>query len=576
MVAPASGGGADELPIDVDLIKVLASDSRRDILRLLGERRRTLTELSEALGLKKATVLEHLKKLVESGLIRRLDEDDRLWIYYELTPRGLRLVRPGRTRFYLIMAGAAVAAVVLGAVLVVALSNGFGGDDVPTRSPTEEAMLDGRATGAVPEVVWRGLDADVPIRITDPARANGTLLLTATGGAASQLALPVEDGAATLRAVQLDALAPATYMMTLRVGDLEAALPQAVVVRDPAIAVYPRAVVANETTRLVLSLPAEGARGPPTPTVTLDGASLPLGGAPPQHTIQLPPQPIGTAELHVGRLVRIPITVLPDLALAARIVNESLEVRVFDARGPVDANVSLAGAPLGATTNGTLRAPAPADGEWLLEARAPDGRHAERAIAVRGTEAVFPPPRLTLSAFLGVGSPGATRVHAEVQNGALAGETVTVALRDARGLLASGVVDVPAGGTAPLVIETPTASVGTLVVEAFAADEERHAARWIADAEWSGAPATATPTAVPTTTAPAASPTATTPVPTSTSRPYADRAPDASVTLVTATPTTSPHAGATQEPQVPGPSVALVLAAALAVAMLARRRGAEK
>lgn len=119
----AAAGGAppgEEFPLDAEMLKVLAADSRRDILRLLGKRRMTLTELASQLDLKKATVLEHLQKLVAAGLVRR-HEDERLWVYYELTPRGGRLVSPGKTRFYLVMAGLAAAALLLGSFAAVAL-----------------------------------------------------------------------------------------------------------------------------------------------------------------------------------------------------------------------------------------------------------------------------------------------------------------------------------------------------------------------------------------------------------------------------------------------------------------------
>ena len=114
---PTSG---EDLPLDPNLLKVLAADSRRDILRLLNERRMTLTEMSARLGLKKATVLEHLKRLTEADLIRR-KEDERLWVYYELTPRGQRIVSPGRTRFYLLMGVAAAAALLAGSLVTAAI-----------------------------------------------------------------------------------------------------------------------------------------------------------------------------------------------------------------------------------------------------------------------------------------------------------------------------------------------------------------------------------------------------------------------------------------------------------------------
>src|SRR5690349_16862988 len=108
--------GSDDIALDPGLLKTLASDSRRDILRLLKQRRMTLTELATALSLGKATVLEHLKKLQEAALILR-HEDERLWVYYELTPRGRRVVTPGKTRFYIVMGITAAAALLVGVLL---------------------------------------------------------------------------------------------------------------------------------------------------------------------------------------------------------------------------------------------------------------------------------------------------------------------------------------------------------------------------------------------------------------------------------------------------------------------------
>lgn len=129
---------ADEevLPLDSELIKVLASDTRRDVLRHLQARPMTVTELARVLGLKKPTVSEHLNKLTEAGLVSRR-EDGRLWVYYELTRSGKKLVSPGRTRFYLIMATTALAALV---GLAIALAFLWGGADDPSFSRSEDPL----------------------------------------------------------------------------------------------------------------------------------------------------------------------------------------------------------------------------------------------------------------------------------------------------------------------------------------------------------------------------------------------------------------------------------------------------
>lgn len=113
-----------ELPLDDALLKVLSSDSRREILRLLRERRMTGAELATRLELGKPAVAEHLKKLQEAELIERFDDPERRWVYYSLSSRGRGILEPQRVRFYLVMSVAAAAlmvGVVLGLGLFVAL-----------------------------------------------------------------------------------------------------------------------------------------------------------------------------------------------------------------------------------------------------------------------------------------------------------------------------------------------------------------------------------------------------------------------------------------------------------------------
>lgn len=73
-----------------DALKILAVDTRLDILKLLDERPHTLTEIKDALDLAPATVSEHLGKLEEAGLIEKRDEG-RKWKYYRLTAEGAKL-----------------------------------------------------------------------------------------------------------------------------------------------------------------------------------------------------------------------------------------------------------------------------------------------------------------------------------------------------------------------------------------------------------------------------------------------------------------------------------------------------
>lgn len=142
----AGDGSRYAVPLDGALIKTLASDTRRRILRHLRKRRMTLSELARALDLAKPTVLDHLRRLDDAGLVHRL-EDDRMWVYYELSHRGESILSPARTRVYLAVATAAVA---LAALLVLAIvfagvggpvDRGDGGAAAP--EPTGDSAEDG-------------------------------------------------------------------------------------------------------------------------------------------------------------------------------------------------------------------------------------------------------------------------------------------------------------------------------------------------------------------------------------------------------------------------------------------------
>lgn len=81
------------MEIDRKTLKALAADTRLDILKSLGKRRKMPSELAKELNLSTPTVVEHLGKLEEADLIRR-EETGHKWIYYSLTSRGSSLVTP--------------------------------------------------------------------------------------------------------------------------------------------------------------------------------------------------------------------------------------------------------------------------------------------------------------------------------------------------------------------------------------------------------------------------------------------------------------------------------------------------
>ncbi len=94
--------------LDRKTLFALASETRIKILKKLGERRMTLTELSRELGISKTAVKEHLDKLVQAGLVKKVDEG-RKWVYYELTEKGRAILHP-EARVALLISSAVLSA----------------------------------------------------------------------------------------------------------------------------------------------------------------------------------------------------------------------------------------------------------------------------------------------------------------------------------------------------------------------------------------------------------------------------------------------------------------------------------
>lgn len=81
------------MEITKNTIKALSSDTRLEMLKILAKRRRIAADLAKDLDLAPSTVNEHLKKLEESGLVKKKDSGHK-WFYYEITDKGKNLVKP--------------------------------------------------------------------------------------------------------------------------------------------------------------------------------------------------------------------------------------------------------------------------------------------------------------------------------------------------------------------------------------------------------------------------------------------------------------------------------------------------
>ncbi|HWH08555.1 MAG TPA: winged helix-turn-helix domain-containing protein [Candidatus Thermoplasmatota archaeon] len=673
-------GPPEDLPMDVGLLKVLASDSRRDILQLLRKRRMTLTELSHALDLKKATVLEHLKKLTEAGLIKRI-EDERLWVYYELTHRGGRVVNPGRTRFYLLMSVAAAAAVVLGGVTVALLASDLGDpiEGAPAGAETAASSAPGATGGAgvsvdvvlrnadalksraylvtetdatqlrdqrgpvagiplavdettgdvvrfkslsavppgnyylyvvdeegrdnldtlsavrvpslqaeAPPVLWRGLSTDARFALDrDGAPAAGTLLLVSDAGRELPT-LPLENGKATLPAPTLDRLVPSTYTLQYAPNGSQfwITLDKRVEVREPLFALEPLYALEAAPTTFRATLAHGGDAVPPVPAPRIDG-DAPLAWSPDADgrglhaTFALAQR--GSAEATLGRLAAREVHVVPDLRLRFAVDGNVTTLRVASPSGaPVaEAAIGLGTRVLDLTdADGALSFETPPDGPVELRVTLPDGAFVARGLRFEGGAVAEEPDLVRVRGVTAASSDGEVRANGTLLNEGVAAQRVTLALVVDGRTVATRAVEAPARAALDVALAAPVRlgpgehAVNLVATTLRHAPIEGAAAReppppaasagdgsaWDAAGLVDGDGGRHAGDAV---TLTVASPTPMQPVEYVRLEPRADAA---------AAPAAGEAANASPAARVPGPAVALALAAVALAALLGRRR----
>ena len=73
-------------------IRNIFTSSRIQLLKMLDSRPYTVSELAKLTGYSKSSILYHLEKLSKAGMVERI-ENERKWIYYQLTEKGRRAIR---------------------------------------------------------------------------------------------------------------------------------------------------------------------------------------------------------------------------------------------------------------------------------------------------------------------------------------------------------------------------------------------------------------------------------------------------------------------------------------------------
>jgi DNA-binding transcriptional ArsR family regulator len=90
--------------VDRDVLKVLSVDTRMDILKILSEGGRTPSFISKKLDKSDATIVEHLEKLEKAGLVKKVEQSGKKWVFYTLTDRGHGIVSTKSRRLVIVLA----------------------------------------------------------------------------------------------------------------------------------------------------------------------------------------------------------------------------------------------------------------------------------------------------------------------------------------------------------------------------------------------------------------------------------------------------------------------------------------
>lgn len=97
-----------KITLDQESFKALASDTRIEILKRLDRSQMTVTDLANELQVNKSAVYKHLSRLLDAGLVKKL-EDNRKWVYYKLSMKGMNLLHPERVQIALMLSAAVMA-----------------------------------------------------------------------------------------------------------------------------------------------------------------------------------------------------------------------------------------------------------------------------------------------------------------------------------------------------------------------------------------------------------------------------------------------------------------------------------
>jgi len=95
--------------VDREVLKVLSTETRMDIIKELSEGGRTPSDLSKRLNKSDATIVEHLDVLCKAGLVKKTEQPGKKWIFYSLTERGKGIISSKSRRLVIILSTSIIA-----------------------------------------------------------------------------------------------------------------------------------------------------------------------------------------------------------------------------------------------------------------------------------------------------------------------------------------------------------------------------------------------------------------------------------------------------------------------------------
>ena len=157
--------------VDRDVLKVLSVDTRMDIIKILAEGGRTPSFISKKLNKTDATIVEHLQTLVKAGLVKKVEQPGKKWIFYTLTDKGYGIIS-SKSRKLVIILGTSLFGIFVGAAGMLSnfyISSGVFSRMVASETGTQiiqEAASKTVTSLTLQEIVLQNILLYAPIAIT--------------------------------------------------------------------------------------------------------------------------------------------------------------------------------------------------------------------------------------------------------------------------------------------------------------------------------------------------------------------------------------------------------------------------